>query len=85
MSHTKKVPKMPVPSTNPPPTLPTLTGEEKDELSKMQQNCFEHLHKPMVVKARGNPGEIWYVCEECLDRHVKENPKLKKILVGFRR
>jgi len=55
------------------------------ELEELQANCYENLHRPMVVKAKGFKENIWYVCEECLDKYVEKHPELKKLIIAFKR
>jgi len=62
-----------------------FTRENAADLEKLQQICYEKLHKPMVIKCIGFNEAIWYVCSDCLDRYVKDHPEIKHLLIGFKR
>lgn len=66
------------------PPQKEITGKERDELSRLSEGCYEGLHRPLVVKVDGVE-EIWYICQECLDRWVKDHPHLQEQITGFKR
>mgnify|MGYP001134309227 CR=1 FL=1 len=72
-------------STNPPPKEEPLAQEHKAAFEKLQENCYQNLHRPMVIKAIDDQEHIWYVCQECLDAYVKEHPEIKGKIIAFRR
>lgn len=68
-----------------PELLPEFTPEHRDAFERMSKNCYEHLHRPRVVKITNWGEDIFYICKECLDKYVKEHEELKKIVVSFGR
>lgn len=62
-----------------------LTDQHCRELRELQENCYKHLHRPCVVKARLYKEEIWYVCKKCLDKYMKKHEELKKEIIAFER
>jgi len=68
-----------------PKQLDTLTPDHIRDLEGMQENCYNNLHRPMVIKCLGFKEDIWYVCSDCLDRYVKDHPEIKHLIVGFKR
>lgn len=80
VKRTKKPPKYPGLT---PEDLPEFKPEHRQAFDRMQNACFEGLHRPCKIKIRGWSDSLYYVCKDCLEAYLKENEELKKIVVRF--
>lgn len=80
----KTAPKTPTGLPMPEP-MAEFTPEHRDAFERMSKNCYEHLHRPRVVKILNWGEDIFYVCKECLDKYMEEHEELKKSVVSFGR
>lgn len=70
-----------------PPNQPQVEfgPEYQRDFERMQETCYEGLHRPNVVKIVGFSGAVYYVCRECLDKYMKDHDELKEVVVAFKR
>jgi len=63
-----------------------FSSKLQKDFEKMQENCYQKLHRPMLVKVRTEE-LIYYICQECLDAYMAKtkNKKLKEMIMAFRR
>jgi len=79
--RTKKPPKFPGLT---PDKIPEFSIKHQNAFDGMQENCFNHLHKPSKIRIRGfQDTGLYYICQDCLEAYIKKNKKLKKIVIRF--
>lgn len=74
------------PGVTPPPSdLPEFTPEHQDAFRNMQEQCYNSLHRPRVIKIMNWPDALYYVCQECLEAYLEKYPELKETVLSFGR